>query len=86
MTREFPGPAASYAQQFNWDIELVSVSDFAETSPEAFLISRTPWVYVFDPDGVLRFDAHGADLEDVDHALAEITSVSRAARRSESTR
>lgn len=86
VTRELPGPAASYAQQFNWDIELVSVSDFAETSPEAFLISRTPWVYVFDPDGVLRFDAHGADLEDVDHALAEISSVSRAARRSESTR
>lgn len=82
VTREVPEPAATYAQQFNWDIDLLSVSGFAETGPEAFLLSRTPWVYVFDPDGVLRFDAHGADLEHVDRAVAEVTSVSRAARRS----
>lgn len=75
VTREVPGLAATYVQQFNWDIDLLSVSGFAETSPEAFLVSRTPWVYVFDPDGVLRFDAHGAELERVDHAVAEINSV-----------
>lgn len=86
VTREVPGPAATYAQQFNWGIDLLSLSGSAETSPEAFLASRTPWVYVFDPDGVLRFDAHGADLEHVDHAVAEITSMSEAARRSELTR
>ena len=86
VTRELPGHAATYAQQFNWHIGLLSVSGFAETSPEAFLVSRTPWVYVFDPDGVLRFDAHGAELEHVDHVVAEITSESGVAGRSESTR
>ena len=86
VTRELPGPAATYAERFTWNIDLLSVSGFAETSPEAFLVSRTPWVYVFDPDGVLRFHGHGAELERVDHAVAEITSVSAAARHSESTR
>ena len=86
VTRELPGPAATYAERFTWNIDLLSVSGFEETSPEAFLVSRTPWVYVFDPDGVLRFHGHGAELERVDHAVAEITSVSAAARHSESTR
>ena len=86
VTRERPGPAATYAELFTWETGLLSVSGFEETSPEAFLVSRTPWIYVFDPDGVLRFHAHGAELERVDHAVAEITSVSRTARRSESTR
>ena len=86
VTREVPGPAAIYAQRFNWDIDLLSVSGFAEPSPEAFLVSRTPWVYVFDPDGVLRFHAHGAEVEHVDQAVAEIASLPVAARRSESTR
>jgi len=86
VTREVRGPAATYAQQFNWDIDLLSVSGFAEMSPEAFLVSRTPWVYVFDPDGVLRFHAHGAEVEHLDQAVAEIASLSVAARHSESTR
>ena len=86
ITRERPGPAATYAQQFNWDIDLLSVSGFAETSPEAFLVSRTPWIYVFDSKGVLRFHAHGAEVEHVDRAVAEIASPPVATRRSESTR
>lgn len=74
VTRELPGPAAIYAERFTWDIDLLSVSGFAETSPEAFLVSRTPWVYVFDPDGVLRFQAHGAELERVEQAVSKIVS------------
>ncbi|MDE2874128.1 MAG: hypothetical protein OXU69_03375 [Gemmatimonadota bacterium] len=86
VTRELPGPAATHAQQFNWDIDLLSVSGSVEMSPEAFLVSRTPWVYVFDRDGVLRFHADGAEVEHVDQAMAEIASLSEVARRSESTR
>lgn len=38
-------------------------------NPQAFwnlhasLLSRTPWVFVFDPDGVLRYHGHGNDME-----------------------
>ena len=40
VTRELPGPAATYAEQFTWNIDLLSVSRLVETSPEAFLVSR----------------------------------------------
>ena len=75
VTRELPGPALTYAERFNWDVNLLSVSGFATaTSPEPFLVSRTPWIYVFDSDGVLRFQDHGAELESVEHAVSEIAS------------
>ncbi len=74
VTADLPGPAAAYAERFKWNIELLSVSGFAETGPEAFLVSRTPWIYVFGPDGVLRFHGHGAELAHVDDAVAEIAS------------
>lgn len=75
LTRELPGPAATYAERFDWEVNLLSVADSATaTTPEAFLVSRTPWIYVFDSDGVLRFQDHGAELESVEQAAAEIAS------------
>ena len=74
VTRELPGPAATYAKRFGWEVNLMSVSGSAEASPELFLVSRTPWIYVFDSDGVLRFRGHGAELEPVDQALSEIAA------------
>ena len=37
-------------------------------------MSRTPWVFVFDADGVLRFHDHGGELERVEQAVASIAS------------
>ena len=75
VTREIPGPAATYAERFTWDVNLLSVADSAmATTPEAFLVSRTPWIYVFDSDGVLRFQDHGAELESVEQAVSGIAT------------
>lgn len=76
MTQSLPGPAAAYAERFGWDIDLLSVSGSADTSPAAFLASRTPWIYLFGSDGVLRFHAHGAELERLERAVTDIGSES----------
>lgn len=74
ITRDLPGPAASYAERFGWRVELLSVSLLEETSRESSLVSRTPWVYVFDSDGVLRFQDHGAELRRMEEAIAALRS------------
>ena len=72
VTRDLPGPAATYAARFGWQVDLLSISQLAETSRESSLISRTPWVFVFDSDGVLRFQDHGAELQRMEEAVAAL--------------
>ena len=75
LTRGLPGPAGHYAERFGWQVNPLSVSQLAETGPEYFLVSRTPWIFVFDSNGMLRFHDHGSELERVDEAIAEASSV-----------
>ena len=72
LTTDLPSSAARYARRFGWQVDLLSISRLAETSPEYSLVSRTPWVYVFDSDGVLRFHDHGAELERIEQAVEAI--------------
>jgi len=72
LTRDPPGAAADYARRFGWRVELLSVSRLPDTSREHALVARTPWAFVFDSDGVLRFHDHGAELERIDKAIAAI--------------
>ena len=74
LTRDLPATAAGYAQRFGWQVDLLSVSQLGDTSREYSLVSRTPWVFVFDSDGVLRFHDHGAELERIDQAIATISA------------
>lgn len=70
VTRDLPGPAANYAARFGWQVDLLSVAQMPESSGESSLVSRTPWVFVFDSDGVLRFQDHGAELQRMEEAIA----------------
>jgi len=72
LTRDPPATAADYARRFGWRVELLSVSRLPDTSREHVLVARTPWVFVFDSDGMLRFHDHGAELERIDKAIATI--------------
>lgn len=74
ITRDAPGAAAAYAEQFGWQIELLSVVELGETSREQILVSRTPWVFIFDADGVLRYTEHGGELERIEQAVASISA------------
>lgn len=74
VTREAPQVAAAYAQRFNWSAQVMSLPHAARTTQaprdiHAFLLSRTPWVFVFDSDGVLHYHGHGNDMERLVHSI-----------------
>ncbi len=77
LTRDPPGPAVSYAERFGWDVDLLSTPDAVPPDIRRSLVSRTPWVFVFDPGGVLRFQGHGGDLDLVEDAVTSITSLAQ---------
>ena len=83
LTRDLPVSAARYARRFGWQVDLLSVSGLAETSREYSLVSRTPWVFVFDSNGVLRFDGHGAELVRIDQAVEAISAADAQQRHGE---
>ena len=74
VTEASPEAAAAYARRFGWNVELLSVSSLEPSDREYFLLSRTPWVFVFDSGGVLRFHDHGSELEQIDDAVLTIAS------------
>ncbi|MYG81530.1 MAG: redoxin domain-containing protein [Gemmatimonadetes bacterium] len=80
VTLDSPEQAAAYAGQFGWQVELLSVLELGETSREQRLVSRTPWVFIFDADGVLRYNEHGDELERIEQAVASISAAGSQSR------
>lgn len=72
VTRDLPESASAYAERFGWDVELLSIPNLTPSDVKYSLVSRTPWVFVFDSDGVLRFHDHGGELERVEQAVQSI--------------
>lgn len=70
LTRAGFPAALEFADDFDWHVEIVSVDGLTMSPAERHLISRTPWVFVFDSNGVLRLQTHGADLDQVENTLA----------------
>ena len=54
-----------YAKKHGWDVEVLTDTPGAG-SIEAFLVSRTPWLFLFDPVGTLVYHGFGGDLEALD--------------------
>lgn len=75
VTGDSTSAAYAYAVRFGWDVDVVSVRPLTAVDREYALISRTPWVFVFDSDGVLRFEGHGNALEEVAQVVAELSAV-----------
>lgn len=70
LTLDGPSSGQDFSEHFGWDAELLSVSGLSPRQRLYSLVSRTPWVFVFDAHGVLRFDGHGGQLEQVQAAPA----------------
>ena len=69
VTNDSVGPAVAYAERFGWNVDVLSVEARTPADREYYLFSRTPWVFVFDSAGVLRFDGHGGRLEQMIQAI-----------------
>jgi thiol-disulfide isomerase/thioredoxin len=64
--------AVEYRDRHQWNVDLVSVAGAARYTPEHLLVSRVPWVAVFDKHGVLRLFEHGESLPKVDSLLGDL--------------
>ena len=72
--------ALDYANRFGWNVGVLSLGHLSSASRDYSLVSKTPWLFVFDSDGVLRFHGHGSQLEQVDQAVADLSDAAGAAR------
>ena len=82
LTLDGPSPGQDFSKHFGWEAELLSVAGLSPRQREYSLVSRTPWVFVFDSHGVLRFDGHGGQLEEVEAAVSRLLSeLGRVARK-----
>lgn len=72
VTQEDPTAAVHYANRFRWNVDVLSLSHLSPRNRALLLVSRTPWVFVFDSAGVLRHHGHGSDLAKVEHVLRSI--------------
>lgn len=63
ITRDDPQTAVAYAREKGWSVDVLSVTVGDGARSEGFFVARTPWVFLFDPQGRLLYHGHGADLE-----------------------
>jgi len=63
VTRDGVDRAALYSAAHGWEEPPVTVALGDPARSEGFLVSRTPWLFLFDADGALRYQGPGADLE-----------------------
>lgn len=74
ITSDSTDAAYEYAKRFGWSVDVVALRPPAPAHREYALLSRTPWVFVFDSDGVLRFEGHGNALEQVGQVVAGLSA------------
>jgi hypothetical protein len=65
-----PDSAFAHRDEHGWNVDLVSVPHPVPGSREHVLLRRSPWLFVFDSDGKLALEAHGARLASVDSLIA----------------
>ena len=72
VTNDSVNPAVAYAERFRWNVEVLSVQELRPGSREYSLLYRTPWIFVFDSIGVLRYEGHGSRLDDMMQAVSAL--------------
>lgn len=68
ISRDTLAVGLNYAETHGWKVPVVSVGAEPD-EPEAGLTRRTPWIYVIDRHGIVRFEGHGSRLGALDSVL-----------------
>jgi hypothetical protein len=69
ITGELPDVGAAYARAHDWNVRVVSLNGLRESPTQAALLHRTPWIFLISPEGVIHFEAHGANLVSLDSII-----------------
>lgn len=76
VTLANPSSARDFADHLGWQVEVLSVAGLTPLKREHALVSRTPWVFVFDSRGVLHLHSHGSQLDQVEAAVSHLLVLS----------
>lgn len=72
VTVDSPSAALDFAKRLGWRAEVISVAGLSPLRREYSLVSRTPWVFVFDSSGVLQRHVHGSEIGAVEAAVSRL--------------
>lgn len=62
LSLDDPATAGAYAASHDWGVRTLSVSHLGRSAVEYTLAGNTPWIWIFDSEGELVFQANGGDL------------------------
>lgn len=63
--------AGAYAEKHGWNVNVLALDNSPSSNPHLALIHRTPWLFLVDPQGVLRYEGHGSNLSVIDEMIRE---------------
>lgn len=69
-----PASAHAFAKNFHWNVDIRSMVGVSAREKQHGLVSRTPWVFVFDSEGVLRMEGHGNRVAEADETVSFLLS------------
>lgn len=69
VTRDPLRDAVEYRDRHGWQVDLLSVAGAPRESIEGRVVVRTPWIFLLDGAGIVRFTGHGERLAAVDSML-----------------
>lgn len=70
VTRDSIAAARRYRDAAGWKVPVISVNGAQRGTSEHLLVARTPWLFLVDPEGIVRFQADGTSLAAVDAFIA----------------
>lgn len=65
LSRDSFSVAEQYLRAHELGVEVLSVAENHGASPERYIVSRTPWIFLFDATGTLRFEGNGQNINDL---------------------
>lgn len=77
ISREPPDAAVDYVRRKGWKVRWLSMANVLETDRRSYLLSRTPWIYVFDHRGVLAFHGHGSEIDRAGQVASEVARLAK---------
>ena len=80
VTRDSLPVAVSYRDAKGWPVRVLSLERPKRGTPEHSLVTRTPWLFLVDPAGVVRYQGHGGTLSTLDSLIARHVPARQAAR------
>lgn len=67
ITRDSASVAAEYSREHGWPLRILNV-ERGDPRTDVF-VSRTPWVFLFDEHGVMRYEGHGSTVGAMDSVM-----------------